>query len=251
VDAYPDALRHGRKAKIEIIPGIELTTQFDGREFHLLLPFIEWQNDFVKELVAEAAKRRFFEARARVKKLQEIGMDVQWEDVKKEAGPLPPVGMTIAMAFLKKAKKQGNPVYKKYYDPKLELLTPLKFYKEYLMTGKGAAVQKQSLDLLWVLEKAGQTGGVPVLAHPGANFMNANRRDLSLLREKGLEGLEVHTTYHTKEKTEKYRKLAKELNLVPTTGSDFHGILKPHVPFGCMEDGDYRMVEELKKRRLK
>jgi len=86
VDAYPDALRHGRKAKIEIIPGIELTTQFDGREFHLLLPFIEWQNYFVKELVAEAAKRRFLEARARVKKLQEIGMDVQWEDVKKEAG---------------------------------------------------------------------------------------------------------------------------------------------------------------------
>ena len=42
VAAYPEAVELGRQAGVEVIPGIELTTLFGGREFHLLLPLVDW-----------------------------------------------------------------------------------------------------------------------------------------------------------------------------------------------------------------
>ena len=44
VDAYPETIKHGEENGVEIIPSIELTTLFEGREFHLLCPFINWIN---------------------------------------------------------------------------------------------------------------------------------------------------------------------------------------------------------------
>ena len=44
-------------------------------------------------------------------------------------------------------------------------------------------------------------------------------------------------------------KIAEELELVPTAGSDFHGRIKSHIQFGCIEEGEYWMVVELRKRK--
>jgi hypothetical protein len=43
--------------------------------------------------------------------------------------------------------------------------------------------------------------------------------------------------------------MALDLDLVPTAGSDFHGTIKPQIPFGSLNHGGYWMVEELRKRR--
>jgi predicted metal-dependent phosphoesterase TrpH len=99
------------------------------------------------------------------------------------------------------------------------------------------------------LDLAPEAEAVPVLAHPGAYFENATKEDLVQLKERGLAGLEVFTSYHKPEQTRFYAEVAKELDLVPTAGSDFHGRIKPHVTFGLIKDGHYGMVEELQKRR--
>ncbi|MFC2157156.1 PHP domain-containing protein [Acidobacteriota bacterium] len=249
VAAYPEALLEGEKAGIEVIPSVELTTRFDQREFHLLLPFVEWSHEIVIELVAEVARKRTNEAKARVEKLQKIGMDVRWEDVEMESGRFPPVGVTIALALLKRAKNKGDPIFKKYYDAKQDLFAPLRFYEDYLMQGRKAAVPRQNLSLEYVLQTAAKTGAVPVLSHPGAYFMQADKGDLSYLKEKGLEGIEVYTSYHNPRKTKKYKKIAEDLDLVPTAGSDFHGIMKPQVSFACISEGKYWMVEKLRERQ--
>jgi hypothetical protein len=74
-------------------------------------------------------------------------------------------------------------------------------------------------------------------------------QDLVALKERGLQGLEVYTSYHSSEQSKIYHKMAIDLDLVPTAGSDFHGTIKPHIPFGSLNHGGYWMVEELKKRR--
>ena len=51
VAAYPEAMEMGRAAGVEVIPGIEVTTLFDGREFHLLLPFVNWENHSIGEII--------------------------------------------------------------------------------------------------------------------------------------------------------------------------------------------------------
>ena len=75
------------------------------------------------------------------------------------------------------------------------------------------------------------------------------RKDLSVFKKAGLEGLEVYCSYHDSEMAEFYRGMADEFDLVPTAGSDFHGRIKPNVKLGSIGNGGYWMVEKLKKRR--
>jgi len=114
VAAYPEALLYGKEAGVEIIPSMELTTIFEEREFHLLLPFVDWRNKIVSDLISRVAKRRVMEARERIKKLKELGFDITWKEVQKEAGPFPPLGVTIAQILLSKAEKENNSKLRKY-----------------------------------------------------------------------------------------------------------------------------------------
>lgn len=247
--AYPEALRYGEEEGVEVIPGIELTTLFGEREFHLLLPFIDWRSKILKTLVERVADGRIAEARARVAKLQELGFDLEWEEVEKASSPFPPLGVTIAQVLLLKGKESGEPSFSKYFSSENAMLAPYVFYKDYFVEGKPAFVPRQNISLLEVLKIVPKTGGVPVLAHPGAAFQRVTRTDLAVLCRNGLAGLEVYTTYHDATQTQQYLEWARDFDLVPTAGSDFHGTIKPHVPFGRIKDGDYSMVEKLKQRR--
>jgi hypothetical protein len=249
VAAYPETLRYGEEAGVEIIPSMELTTLFEEREFHLLLPFVDWKSKLVSDLISQVARRRVKEARGRVKKLQELGFDITWREVQKKAGVFPPLGVTIAQILLRKAEEDKNSMLGKYLKEENRPLAPYYFYKDYFMEGKPASVPRQNLSILEVLDIISQTGSVPVLAHPGAYFQNVKKQDLLALKERGLQGLEVYTSYHSSEQSEVYNQMALDLDLVPTAGSDFHGTIKPHIPFGSLNHGGYWMVEELRKRR--
>jgi predicted metal-dependent phosphoesterase TrpH len=249
VAAYPEALELGEEEGIEVIPSLELTTLFEDREFHLLLPFVDWEKKIVSELISQVAERRIVEGKERVRKLQEIGFDIKWKEVFRKSKPNPPLGVTIAQVLLEKNEKKDSSSLNKYYEGQNRIFAPYFFYRDYFTKGKPAWVPKRNLDLVEVLRLAPKTEAVPVLAHPGAYFQNATREDLIVLKEKGLEGLEVYTFYHDNSQKEHYRALAEELDLVPTAGSDFHGRIKPHIAFGSLEEGEYWMVEELRKRK--
>lgn len=249
VAAYPESLELGEEEGIEVIPSLELTTLYGEREFHLLLPFVDWKKKIVSRLISQVAERRILEGKERVRKLQEIGFDIDWKEVARKSKPNPPLGVTIAQILLDKAEKKDSPSLKKYYESQNRIFAPYFFYRDYFTKGKPAWIPKKNLELVEVLRLAQQTEAVPVLAHPGAYFQNATREDLAVLKENGLEGLEVYTFYHDSSQTELYKGLAEELNLVPTAGSDFHGRIKPHISFGSLEEGEYWMVEELRKRK--
>ena len=249
VDAYPETIQFGEKNNVEIIPSLELTTLFEGREFHLLCPFIDWKSEILVDLVREVAERRRREARERVEKLQNLGFDISWEEVLHASDPYPPLGVTIAQLILNKAEKNKTPGFSPYLDGENKQFAPYHFYKNYFMEGKPASVPRRNVDLLTVLDKILSTGGVPVVAHPGAYFQSTKKEDLIRLKERGLKGLEVYSSYHDAEQKSLYKSIAEELDLVPTAGSDFHGSIKPHIQFGELDEGGYWMVEELKKRR--
>jgi predicted metal-dependent phosphoesterase TrpH len=249
VAAYPGALNIGEEIGLEVIPGVELTTLFAEREFHLLLLFVDWRKRFVKELVKEVADRRFLEAKDRVNKLKKLGFAIEWHEVLKESAPHPPLGVTIAQVLLKKSEKNNDPLLGKYLEGANRMYAPYLFYRDYFAEGRPGSVPRQNVSLKNVLAVAPQTYGVPVLAHPGAPFQQVTKEDLEVLKGLGLQGLEVYTSYHDASMAAYYKGLAADLDLVPTAGSDFHGRIKPQVPFGSLENGEYWMVEELRKRR--
>lgn len=247
--AYPEALEMGKKAGVEVIPGVELTTIYDGREFHLLLLFLNWKSKTIPRVLSTIARRRIEEARERVKKLQRLGFDIGWKEVKAATKSIPPLGVVIAQVLLEKSGKKEDKRLERYLNGKDNLLASYMFYRDFFTEGKAAYVPKRNISLVALLGLIPEIGGVPVLAHPGAYFQKVKEKDISSLREKGLEGLEVYTPYHDSKQIDFYKKLAEKYNLIATAGSDFHGRIKPHIPFGSAKNGDYAMVEALRQRR--
>jgi predicted metal-dependent phosphoesterase TrpH len=92
-------------------------------------------------------------------------------------------------------------------------------------------------------------GAVPVLAHPGAGVFSAGERLITELKETGLKGLEVFTSYHDDKASHYYLNVAKKLTLIPTAGSDFHGRIKPHVAFGSVRALGPELISVLKSCR--
>jgi len=249
VAAYPEAIEAADGSGVEVVPSMEVTTLFDAREFHLLLPFADWASPVIGRIGERVSAGRLIEARERVEKLRGLGLAITWEEVEAASRSTPPLGVTIAQILLDKPGSKDDPALKKYFEGEALQWAPYHFYRDYFMEGRPAFVTKRHIALLEVLEMAPEAGAVPVLAHPGAYFENATREDLVRLKERGLAGLEVYTSYHQPEQTAFYAGLAGELDLVPTAGSDFHGRIKPHVFFGYIKDGGVWMVEELRKRR--
>jgi predicted metal-dependent phosphoesterase TrpH len=249
VGAYPEALEWSSRLGVELIPSVELTTLFDGREFHLLLPFVHWESRALGRILTTVTEARMEEAKERVAKLQGLGFDIGWDEVLLQTKGGPPLGVSIAQVLIDKGRKEKIPALQKYYEGKNLLFAPYIFYRDYFLEEGPAFVPKRTVSLLEVLDVVSGDGAVPVLAHPGAYFERASREDLVALEERGLAGLEVYSTYHESEQVQSYRVLAEELDLVATAGSDFHGRIKPHVVFGQLREGSYDMVEALKKRR--
>lgn len=247
--AYPGAIEAAEGSGVEVIPSMEVTTLFEGREFHVLLPFMDWTSRPVAEIADRVTRGRFDEARERVEMLRSLGLDLTWEEVEAGSKGMAPLGVTIAQVLLDKPGSRSDPRLGKYFEPEKRPRAASFFYQDYFMEGRPAFVTKRHIDLLEVLDLAPETGAVPVLSHPGAYFQNTTRDDLVRLKARGLAGVEVFTSYHTADHASYYAAIARELDLVPTAGSDFHGRIKPHVAFGSIRDGRPEIVEELRKRR--
>jgi hypothetical protein len=246
---YPEAVEVAVGSGVEVVPSMEVTTLFAGREFHVLLPFLDWESPVIARIAERVSAGRLVEGRERVEKLRELGIDLTWEEVTGPSGSAPPLGVTIAQVLLDKPASKKDPALRKYYERKVRAWAPSHFYRDYFMEGRPASVPKRHMALLEVLDLVPSAGAVPVLAHPGAYFENATREDLAALKDCGLAGLEVYTSYHQPEQSAFYGRLAAEFDLVPTAGSDFHGRIKPHVRFGDIRDGGLEILDRLRQRR--
>ena len=63
VAAYPEAVDAGRAAGVEVIPSMEVTALYDGREFHCLLPFLDWESPAIAKIALRVTEGRYAEAR--------------------------------------------------------------------------------------------------------------------------------------------------------------------------------------------
>jgi predicted metal-dependent phosphoesterase TrpH len=247
--AYPEAIEAAEGSGVEVIPSMEVTTLFEGREFHVLLPFLDWTSAPVLKIAEHVTNGRFIEARERVERLRALGFDISWEEIETGTKGLAPLGVTIARILLEKPGSRLDPRFAPYFTPERLPRAASFFYQDYFMDGRPASVPKRHIGLLDVLDLAPSAGAVAVLSHPGAYFQNTTREDLVRLKDRGLGGVEVFTSYHTAEQTVRYAAVAGDLDLVPTAGSDFHGRVKPNVAFGSIRDCGPETIEELRKRR--
>lgn len=234
--AYPAALELGEKLGIEVIEGVELTTGYKGREVHLLAYFLDYRR--ARPLIDRISKTRMELTIRRLEKLRALGMEIALEEVMEKSQGKPPTGPIIAEIAIRKYSPEK---YRHEKDPIRS------FYYDYFLPGKPAFVERVYVPIFEAISMVRELKAVPVLAHPGA-FIPFTEEEVKELKGKGLEGIEVKNSYHSKKQVDFYMELALKFLLVPTCGSDFHGRRKPHISLGSVYC-DYEVVEDLKRRR--
>ena len=229
VDAIEIAQIVGNMEGVDIIPAIELSSNYSSTDIHLLGYFVDIKNSALLEKLAELRSERIERIKKITKKLRAIGIKVEHEevfDVSKEGSP---GRMHIADVLCNKG----------YCNSIRET------FQKYLSDSGPANVPKVALTLKDAIELIISSDGVPVLSHPGVT-----KRDTLIPKmvEYGLQGIEVYYPTHQPEAVKRYVRFAKKYDLVVTGGSDFHGNRKPDIALGSMKIGD-GLVDKIKERR--
>lgn len=209
----PEALRLGAEMGMTVIPGLELLTNYEEQEVHLLGYYASIDHPDLQARLKELRGRRTALAYEMVKRLQADGVPLTWPAVEKEAS----AEGAVSKGHIMRAMYHGN------------MITPSFGWREvgaYFQPGGAAYLPflehrfEDAVDLIYA------TGGVPVLAHPGI----LRKREIvpQLLSYRPI-GLEVYYGYweHRQALIEYYEGLAKEKALFATGGSDFHGPFSP------------------------
>ena len=229
VDAVEIAQNICNKKGINIIPAIELSSYYRPVDIHLLGYFIDITNSMLLEKLAELRLERIERIKKITRKLRNMGINIEHQEVFDVAEKGSPGRMHVADVLCRKG----------YCSDIRES------FQKYLADNGPAYVPKVALTLKDAIEIIISSGGVPVLSHPGVT-----KRDMLIPKmvEYGLQGIEVYCPTHMPEAVKRYKRLAKKYDLVITGGSDCHGERKPDAKLGStkIDDG---LVDKIKERR--
>jgi len=221
-DGIPEFLQSAEGTEITAFPGIEITVKFHDFNIHMLAYFKDYESikprlrDRVKEMTATRETRML----QLIDRVNEVIPDrfqgmIEFENVKRAAeGVLARPHLAREMMRLGIVSSTGQA------------------FERYLVKYN---VERENLDAPTAIDMVRESGGVPVLAHPGERSYSLicpekGRQPenapvlLEELKEMGLLGLECHYPYHERMGTVDYFiDLATSFDLIVTGSRDFHG----------------------------
>jgi predicted metal-dependent phosphoesterase TrpH len=207
VAGVPEAMGTARKAGIECVPAVEMSCVHRySEDLHMLGYWVDLEA--IQPACDRAQRERVERAKEIIERLNQYGVDVNFEDAAAQAGAADAIGRP----HIARAAGAGPD------------LGP--FFEEYLVPGAKAFVSRKWPSAEEAVEVIHAAGGAAVVAHPYWDVKDpAQVRDLveSLTRDVGLDGVESFYPPHTEEQTRHCLELCDELGLVPTASSDFHG----------------------------
>jgi len=228
---YDQALPLARKAGLELVCGIELSTKLHGHSVHLLGYFLSANGlgDFRTWIGDLQASRRDRNVRL-IARLRELGLDITLEEVEARGG-----GMT------------GRPHFAQVLIEKGYVKSMQQAFDDYLDESAKGYVTRREPQFAEAVQHIREAGGIASLAHP-----IRLREDVAALtpslRESGLNAIEAYHSDHSPEQTALYLHLAVQHGLLVTGGSDFHGAVKPEIHLGTGRNGNLRVPEDLVDR---
>lgn len=220
-DGWEEAAKAAVAAGVTLVRGMEISTRHSGgRGVHLLayLP-----DPTYPPLVGELA--RILDGRdgrvpVMLQKLQECGIQIDAEDVRRVAGATTATGrphVADALVALGAVADRDEA------------------FARYLSAGRPAYVDRYATPLDEMVEIVAGAGGVSVIAHPWGRHQRGTLDESALaeLADRGLTGIEVDHQDHDQEERRDLRAIARNLGLVATGSSDHHGTGKVGHELGC------------------
>jgi len=239
-DGLPEALAAGAEYDLEIIPGCELAVDSATGFMHILGLFLPPNPEKLTAKLTWLRERRGNRNRRVCEKLQALGLNVQYERVLEIAGEGTVGRPHIAKAIMEAG---GADSVQNAFDV-------------YIGAGGRAYVPKDKMTPEMAIGLLKEEGATVILAHPYTLQLDdaAEAARIAELKEMGLDGVEVHYSEHTRTMTEKYAALCRDLGLLASGGSDFHGSVKPDISLGSGRGGlhvPYALLEAMKEARAR
>lgn len=216
---------------ITVIPGIELSAEYYGRDIHILGLNIDYQNEVFLNQIEHFRKTREERNQKMIALMQENGFNITQELIEKRFG----TDTVITRAHYAILMIEGG--YVKDKDTA---------FKKYLNPGCSCYVPRTKVNVFDAVKLILSANGKPVLAHPLLYKLSEQELDklVDLLSQNGLLGIEAIYSANKWNDEAKMKSLAKKYNLFITGGSDFHGTAKPNLEMGTGY-GNLQIPEEL------
>ena len=204
-------------AGIELIPGIELSTDYHGKEVHIVGLYIDIENEQLLKKTAEYRKCRSERNALMVEALRKEGLSITMEELVAENPDCVITRANIARFLYEHGQiKSVREAFDRYIGDHCKCYV--------------GRLKVASTDAVRLIKEA---GGTAILAHPllyGLSNTNLQKM-IDELKPAGLDGLEAIYTYTTGEE-QQMKRLARENGLLISGGSDFHGSNKPDIALG-------------------
>ena len=218
VGGLAEGRRRAEELGVEFIDGIELSSEWRGREVHILGYFIDPEAPELKKELAKMKEARDNRNVKILEKLSNYKIDISLEELQEEAG-----GDIVGRAHIANLMLNKGYVYSKG-----------EIFKRYLGIGGVAYVPKGDLSPERAVEIIRENGGIASLAHP--KYISEDEVRLTELindlKKSGLEAMEVYYSNFSLKEVLKYKKLARKMDLLLTGGSDYHGGNKGNIEIG-------------------
>jgi len=214
----PEFLACQPQCSTRLIPGIELSCRFVDMELHLLGLFLDINDPTLQERVMGLRRRREDRNHRMLERLRELGIRMEWEDVKSHAG----ADLVSRAHFARALHRLGFAG------------SPQDAFKRIIGDGCPGYVPFQELEPEEACRWIREAKGVPVVAHPGRSARRSFRWDVAMADLKGIGvcGFETYYADYSPIEERYFLNLAKELGMARSGGSDYHGATKPGINLG-------------------
>lgn len=218
-DGIDEAVSYASDKDIEVIPGVELSTEYKGRDIHMVGLYIDHKSEAFLNHIEKFRNSRDLRNEKMCNKLrEEAGMDISYEALK--------------------ATDPGAVITRSHYAKYMLAHGYIKSLKEafdrYIGDHSKYFVPREKISPSDGIKLILSAGGIPVLAHPILYHMTKGQLDelVSTLKADGLVGIEaIYSTYSPAEESQ-IKSLANRFDLKISGGSDFHGEAKPGLMLG-------------------
>ncbi|MBN1870709.1 MAG: PHP domain-containing protein [Candidatus Omnitrophica bacterium] len=232
IEGIEPSAEAAKKYNIEVIAGIELSSEINGIDVHVLGYLFDLHDREFADCVDRMQNERVVRMQKMIDKLRSMGIDnITSEEVS---------GLT-------RSDSLGRPHLATLLREKGWVTSTQMAFDKYLADDAPAFVPKFKQTPYEAIALIRKAGGVAVLAHPMLTHVDEL---IPGFAEAGLGGLEVYYPGNSDTITRFYEGLAKKYGLVTTGGSDAHGSVKNHTYVGKVKI-PYDLVEKLKDARCR
>ncbi len=188
---------------IRLIPGVEISSRYFGRDLHMLGYFIDPLNRNLLDKLNKALEGRSRRTQKMVGLLQKAGFDISVEWFEQTGTVLNRSNIARRLVEIGAVSSFGDA------------------FDEYLDRGRPFYVEKTDMPSHEAVEAIHAAGGIAVIAHPA--HYNVEDAIEPLVKSYGLDGVECFHSEQSQDDAMRLMATAKDLGLLITGGSDYHG----------------------------